>query len=358
VLVLPPLLAFLFTNPPAERLASLVPAVILFVAVVLWTVAAARGALSRRARVATVVLTCLSVLVVLVSPRSHWLFLFLYPVVAAGFVGPVRQAAVAIIAVSAIAAVAGWSVLTDAANRIERPLEFALVGFGALAFARLVIVNGELATARAEIARLAAADERVRIARDLHDLLGHGLSLITLKAELAGRLLPTDAARAAVEVADIEVVSRRALEDVRATVGGYRRLALDSELLGAQAALEAAGIATKVDHQVGGLPEAVDEAFAWSVREAATNVIRHAHARTAILRTRRQDGEALLEVLDDGGPTTGRGTLLPDGGGGTGSGLAGLAERVGTIGGRIEAGPRPDGGFRLAVMIPIEAGPS
>jgi two-component system sensor histidine kinase DesK len=100
--------------------------------------------------------------------------------------------------------------MADPANRIERPFEWALIGFAILTGMRLVIVNNRLADARAEIARLAAADERLRIARDLHDLLGHGLSVIALKAELAGRLLPGDPTRAAAELADIERLAPRA----------------------------------------------------------------------------------------------------------------------------------------------------
>ena len=299
VLVLPPLVTFLLADPPTERVASLVPAVAAFVAIALWASLAPHGQLPRRALVATILLTVLAVLVVLIAPRSHWLVLFLYPVVMAGFLATVRQAFVAIVAVSTVMAIVGWSVLADPANRIERPLEFALIGFGAFAARRLVIVNRQLEQARAEIARLAAADERLRIARDLHDLLGHGLSLIALKSQLAGRLLPTDPARAAVEVSDIEGVSRRALEDVRAAVSGYRRISLDGELEGALIALEAAGVATDVDHQAGRLPAEVDEAFAWSVREGATNVVRHARARTTVIRTRRADRAAVLEIVND-----------------------------------------------------------
>ena len=203
VLVLPPLVTFLLADPPTERVASLVPAVAAFVAIALWASLAPRGQLPRRALVATILLTVLAVLVVLIAPRSHWLVLFLYPVVMAGFLATVRQAFVAIVAVSTVTAIAGSSVLGDPANRIERPLEFALIGFGAFAARRLVIVNRQLEQARAEIARLAAADERLRIAGTC-TTCSATVSLIALKSQLAGRLLPTDTARAAVEVSDIE----------------------------------------------------------------------------------------------------------------------------------------------------------
>jgi two-component system sensor histidine kinase DesK len=358
VLVLPPLAAFVLANPPAGRVASLVPAVVAFVAIVLWAVAAPRGVFARRGLVAVVLLTVLAVVVVLVDPQSHWLILFFYPVVAAGLLASARQASLAVVAVSTVAGAIGWSVFDDTADRFERPLEIAFVGLASFAVARLVIVNRELALARAEIGRLAAGDERLRIARDLHDLLGHGLSVIALKAQLASRLLATDAARAAVEMDDIESVSRRALEDVRAAVGGYRRLRLDGELVGAQVALESAGISTEVDHRAGTLRDDVDEVFAWSVREGATNVVRHARARTARIRTRLEHQTALLEIVNDGARPTSQVGNSSGAGPRTGSGLNGLAERASAIGGRVEAAPRPEGGFRLAIVVPVEPGPS
>jgi two-component system sensor histidine kinase DesK len=303
-----------------------------------------------------VLLTLLAVVVVLIDPASPWLVLFLYPVVAAGWLPSVREAAIAIVVVALIGGAAGWSILGIPANRIERPLEFALIGFGSLALSRLVIVNRQLALARAEVARLAAADERLRIARDLHDLLGNGLSVISLKAQLVGRLLPAEPERAAIEVADIERVARRSLEDVRAAVSGYRRLRLDSELLGARLALEAAGVAIEIDHEADGLPDDVDEAFAWSVREGATNMIRHASARHAVIRTRREDRGAWLEVVNDGARSPVQ--IQPSHGVVSGSGLAGLAERAAAIGGRVEAAAKPDGGYRLAVIVPLAAEPA
>jgi two-component system, NarL family, sensor histidine kinase DesK len=357
-LVALPLLDFLLANPPAERLASLLPAIAVFVAIVLWTVLAPIGALSRRALVAAVLLTLLAAVVLLIDPSHHWLILFFYPAAASGLVASTRQASIAIVSVSIVVAVPAWFLHEPLASRLEHSLECLVVGFASLAVARLVIVNRQLALARAEIARLAAADERLRIARDLHDLLGHGLSVISLKAQLAGRLLPVDPARAAVEVTDIEAVSRRSLGDVRAAVGGYRRLRLEGELEGALIALEAAGVATDLDHQAGILPDEVDEAFAWSVREGATNIVRHAQARKAVIRTRRQERAAVLEIInDDARPRSQTGArsareTRP------GSGLAGLAERAVAIGGRIEAAPQPEGGFRLAVIIPVAADPS
>ena len=352
VLVLPPLVTFLLARPSDERLMSLSPALAAFVAIVVWAVISARPAMSRRALVATVLLSLLAVAVVVVDARGLWLTLFYYPAVAAGLLGPMRQITVAIGGVSATAAVAGWAAVGDPLSGLEFALECILLGIAALAVSRLIVSNRELFAARAEVARLAASDERSRIARDLHDLLGHGLSLIAIKAELARRLLPRDPARAAAEVGDIESVSRRALDDVRAAVGGYRRVTLAEELSGARSALEAAGIEVEITHQAPDLADELDEALAWSVREGVTNVIRHSRAQRAAVRTALDVGEVRLEIVNDGHvPRPRLSSSRPDSIGG--SGLAGLAERVTAVGGRLEAAPGRDGEFRLAIAIPI-----
>jgi two-component system sensor histidine kinase DesK len=354
VLVLPPLVTFLLARPSDERLMSLVPALAGFVAVVAWAVLASRPALTRRALVAGVLLSVLAVVVLLADARGLWLTLFYYPAVAAGLIGPVRHTSVAVAAVAAVAATTGWAAVGDPLSALEFALECVLLGIAALAVSRLIVSNRELVAARAEVARLAAADERARIARDLHDLLGHGLSLIAIKAELARRLLARDAERAAAEVGDIESVSRRALEDVRAAVSGYRRVTLASELIGAQSVLETAGIAVEIDHAAEGLSDELDEALAWSVREGVTNIIRHSSARRATLRTALADAGVRLEIRNDGHvPRPARPTAVPGTVGGTG--LMGLAERVAAVGGRVEAGPDPDGDFRLLVVIPVAA---
>ena len=149
--------------------------------------------------------------------------------------------------------------------------------------------NVELFAARAELARTAVAQERERFARDLHDLLGHSLSVIALKAELAGRLLPGCPEQAATEVAEVEQVARQALSEVRLAVSGYRQPTLDSELEGARIALSAAGVDTSVVRAPVALDPEVEGVLAWAVREGATNVIRHSRARIAALRIGRAD---------------------------------------------------------------------
>ena len=213
--------------------------------------------------------------------------------------------------------------------------------------------NQELNEARAELALSAVEAERERFARDLHDLLGHSLSVIAIKAELAGRLMSIDPARAAAEVADVEGVARESLREVREAVSGYRQPTLEKELEGARVALSAAGIEAEVVRAPVALDPEVEAVLAWAVREGATNVIRHSGATHCQVRVRAGLDDAVVEVVDDGeGPACARG----EAGEVTGHGIAGLGERAERLRGQIEAGGRPDGrGFRLAVSIPVTA---
>lgn len=242
-----------------------------------------------------------------------------------------------------------------------------------------------LARAEAEVARLAASQERLRIARDLHDLLGHALTTITVKAELASKLASRDPERAATEMAEVAVLGRQGLADVRATVAGYREVSLVTELAAARQVLDAAGIRAEFPASVEEVPGNLRELFGWVVREGVTNAVRHSGARH--LRVTVDDRS--IEVVDDGaGPpvSAAEGVAAADGvdaanstngangtnaangratSGGPrgGSGLAGLAERVAGAGGRVETGPAPartatarpaatGPGFRLRVVLP------
>ena len=192
------------------------------------------------------------------------------------------------------------------------------------------------------------------MARDLHDLLGHHLSLIALKSELAGRLIETAPARAAAEIQDVERVARQTLREVREAVAGYRQPALQSELDGARQLLDVAGIACSIEYTAGALPPATDAVLAWAVREGVTNVIRHSRARQCRIRVAGADGTVHAEVINDGDHDQGQ-----EGKGASrqsGSGLTGLAERVTAQGGHLEAGPLLAEGserFRLWVELPI-----
>jgi two-component system sensor histidine kinase DesK len=215
--------------------------------------------------------------------------------------------------------------------------------------------NIELTIARAELARLAVAEERERFGRDLHDLLGHSLSVIALKAELAGRLVSVDPARSAQEVADIETVARAALTEVRDAVGGYRRPTLDGELDGARMALSAAGIECEIRRE-GTVPDSEAEAvLAWAVREGATNVVRHSTADRCLLRVAAEGDLAVVEVVDDGCTATSVGDAADADDAAVarvGHGLSGLRERVAALHGTMAAGPLAGGGYRLSVEIP------
>jgi two-component system, NarL family, sensor histidine kinase DesK len=207
--------------------------------------------------------------------------------------------------------------------------------------------NAELDRARAELARTAVAAERERFARDLHDLLGHSLSVIAIKAELAGRLMPDAPERAAAEVGDLEDVARSALREVRDAVSGYRRPTLEGELEGARMALAAAGIIAEIEHARDELSPEVEAVLAWAVREGATNVIRHSGARHCEVRLRGGESEVKVEIVDDG-----RGAAEASE---CGNGLTGLRERADAVRGRLEAGAAASGGFRLAVSVPLAA---
>lgn len=205
--------------------------------------------------------------------------------------------------------------------------------------------NEALRRSDEEIERLAKVAERERIGRDLHDLLGHTLSLIALKAELAGKLLRREPDRAAAEIADVERISRDALREVREAVIGYRADGLAAELARAEASLEAAGIELRRGGEELTLDADADRVLAFALREAVTNVIRHSGAGSCTVRLERSGGDVRLEVADDG-----RGGADPEG-----AGLAGMRERAQALGGRVER----DGheGCRIVVVLPSRAAP-
>lgn len=279
----------------------------------------------------------------------EWRMMFFYHInVAAGIMLPRRDAYVVVGGIAALTFVIGV------------PTGFAWLAFPALAiglwsttFVGQVATVAELKAAREELARLAVSEERLRFARDLHDLLGHSLSLITLKSELAGRLLPDNPGneKAAGELRELQGVARGALSEVREAVSGYRSLSLEEELSGACAMAEAAGISCRTQSETGELPKETETILNWVVREGMTNVVRHSRAKNCEIRITQEGGSIRAEVLDDG-----RGRPLERGDGVGGSGLRGLAERVEASGGCFEAGPAPDVGFRLRVDLPLGRG--
>ena len=278
---------------------------------------------------------------------SGWGFLFTYCAACAGLISA-RYGFGGVIACAALAGVTSAISGASGGNAVGWVASSLGIGMLLLVLRDLRVRNDELSEARTELARLAVAQERERFARDLHDLLGHSLSLIALKSELAGRLLPDRVHDAARELSDIETVAREALSEVRDAVSGYRRPTLDGELEGARAALSAAGVRLDVQRAELELDPENEAVLAWAVREGATNVIRHGHAHSVRVRVSGGGGGgAEVEVVDDG-----VGSSASNGGG---SGLAGLEQRVRAVGGTFAAGDLPEGGFRVRVTVPVAA---
>ena len=312
-----------------------------------------------------------------------WGFLFTYCAACAALVA--SGGFWAVVACAVLAGVCSAAGGADGGTVVGFVASSAGVGLLMLVMRDLRMRNMELSKARAELASMAVAEERERFARDLHDLLGHSLSVIALKAELAGRMLVDGPVDAATEVAELEQVARTALGEVREAVSGYRQPTLEGELAGARMALSAAGIEADVQQAHVSLDPAVEAVLAWAVREGATNVIRHSGARHCTIKISASLSDAAVEVIDDGGgegvpsyagvasgsraaagggessragvPTS---VIAGNGAGAGGSfrsvgghGLEGLAERAGLLNGRIEAGPLREGGYRLAVTVPV-----
>jgi two-component system, NarL family, sensor histidine kinase DesK len=216
-----------------------------------------------------------------------------------------------------------------------------VVGGSNIYFAQKTRMYCELKTANDEIEHLAKVAERERIARDLHDVLGHTLSVIILKSELAGKLLDRDPQRAKAELADVERTSREALAEVRNTIRGYRANSLESELRHATEALETAGITVKSDASKVILTPAQESVVGLVVREAVTNIVRHANAKNCSLQLVPNNGCCRLEIRDDG---CGGGTV-------EGNGLRGMRERIEALGGTFVRQTSP--GTTLLIEFPL-----
>jgi two-component system sensor histidine kinase DesK len=235
----------------------------------------------------------------------------------------------------------------------ENPINFSMtagfvviVGTANLFVAEQKRSQCRLEKAREENAALAQVAERERIARDLHDVLGHTLSVIVLKAELAGRLMGRDNSRAAAEIAEVERTARTALAEVREAIGGYRAKGLQAEVDMARMTLDAAGVKLHCDTLPPTLKAREETALSLSVREAVTNIVRHAQATDCTMRfTIAADGFTTLEVEDNGRKTVVR----------EGNGLRGMRARVEELGGRFRIERAAVQGTRLVIELPGSA---
>jgi two-component system sensor histidine kinase DesK len=216
-----------------------------------------------------------------------------------------------------------------------------IIGAGNIFFAQRNRVNEKLRMAKEEIEHLAKVAERERIARDMHDILGHTLSVIILKSELAGKLITMDPERARNEIRDVEQTSRQALADVRSAIRGYRSQSLGAELKQAKATLETAGVQVKDETSEVALSPSQESVVALVLREAVTNVVRHAEATRCWLRMVPVNGSCRIEIEDNG-----RG-----GEGVEGNGLRGMRERILALGGTVVR--ESNQGTKLTIQFPL-----
>jgi len=245
--------------------------------------------------------------------------------------------------IAAVAAIEGFLLHVSGPVLFWAAVFPMFIGAGNLFFAERNRMNRQLRKANEEIENLAKVAERERIARDLHDVLGHTLSVITLKSELAGKLIDRDPQRAGKEIREVEQISRQALSDVRDAIRGYRSQGLAAELAQAKTTLETAGLTVQCDAATTvKLPAVQESVLSLAVREAVTNVVRHAQARTCRMRLEQQNGSCRLEIHDDG----------LGGSNGEGNGLRGMRERVEMLGGTLSRSS--DAGTTLTITLPLK----
>jgi two-component system, NarL family, sensor histidine kinase DesK len=323
----------------------------------------------RLGRAGLAAITLLAALACVVYGKN-WTPLWIYVsaatgVILAGEPDGRRRAVGGVLAVGACYVFFSWLSHDDPTDFLVVLLPVLLIGLAMIGFRLQIGLMHELAQARETVAKLAANEERLRLARDMHDLTGQSLSVITLKSELAAKRLsklPTTAERDVVlgDLGDIGRVSRQTLHDIREAVSGYRRPTLAIEVITARNALDAAGI--RLDDDPGltlrsGTFDADAEAvLAWCLREAVTNVIRHSGAKTCRIRLIQHPGELSLEITDDGHGPGGQDTSAAHG-----TGLRGMSERLSAEGGRLSLGAAEPGanlrqahGFKLTATVPVD----
>ncbi|WNF28029.1 histidine kinase [Streptomyces sp. C11-1] len=234
----------------------------------------------------------------------------------------------------------------DSVYLCQSTLLTGLVVYGLSRLADLVSVLHET---RDQLTRMAVTKERLRFARDLHDLLGYSLSAITLKSELIHRLVPTHPQRAMEEVHDVLAISRQSLADVRMVASGLLSMSLADELASAQSLLDAAGLEVRADIRLGEMSQQVDTVLAAVLREAVTNLLRHSKASRCEISAVREDGRVRLSVANDGADPTYRDPSTHIG---SGSGLGNLMMRLNVVSGELTTTRGPDGSFLLLAEAP------
>ncbi|WP_067483020.1 sensor histidine kinase [Actinomadura hibisca] len=281
----------------------------------------------------------------LLGAGHGWGNALMLPVGLIAVVLPVREATVVAAAATVATPVYGMVLGLPLLSAVYELAAVPMATFSGYVQVWFFHVVQELQEARAELARSAVGEERMRFARDLHDVLGHSLQAVALRAEVAERFLDRDPGRVRKELTEIQTMARDSVRDVREVVRGYRTTSLRTELEGVSAVLRAAGIVCDRPDVAADLPAHVHEPLGWVAREAVTNVLRHASASWCRITVAR-DGDALsLEIVNDGA-----GRRAAEGG----SGLAGLDERLRAAGGALAAGPAGDGTFRVAARVPLE----
>ena len=221
-------------------------------------------------------------------------------------------------------------------------LSIVLAGIGMHAVRQLIAANSDLHATRAELADLAVAADRERLARELHDLLARTLSLIAVKAELASRLSAKGDPGASAELSDVQRLARQAVRDVREAVSGPVSPSVETELAAAESALCAAGIQATVERTGADVDPAYESTLAWAVREGVTNVVKHSGAQTCCIKLQVTESSTSLEIEDDGRGSTPAGE---------GTGLNGLADRVRALGGTLEVRPCEGKGFGIRLLL-------
>lgn len=282
--------ALLQAHPTMLQLIVTFPGTAIFVVIYVWTAwqlakllngtMSSLDTLNRLWWIPVALLLALDVILTLLNGNA-WLGLFIF---SSALVGGLlrdksRMAVVVILLVDVLAFLCALALADPLSNLVQGGITITATGLTTLGLSRAVMTARELQRAREEIARLAVSEERLRIARDLHDLLGHHLSLIALKSELAGRLVLVAPEQAVEEIHDIESVAREALRETRETISGYRQPTLLTELHAAREILAAAGIACDSEGETMALPATIETVLASAVREGVTNVIRHSRAR-------------------------------------------------------------------------------